>query len=111
MKADLICSYVCRLLNFMDRKGVSQVTPCPGDEKPIAPFVENFSSGYMQRALASWLKQGSKPPWRVNQNYFRDMRAMKWSPIDDGALVFSSPKSVQPTLARQLAETYSKPGV
>jgi monooxygenase len=27
LKADLICTYVCRLLNRMDRKGVRQVTP------------------------------------------------------------------------------------
>ena len=27
LKADLICAYVCRLLNFMDRKGMRQVTP------------------------------------------------------------------------------------
>jgi cation diffusion facilitator CzcD-associated flavoprotein CzcO len=92
LKADLICSYVCRLLNFMDSKGVRQVTACPGGEKPIAPFVENFSSGYMQRALASWPKQGSKPPWRVNQNYFRDTVAMKWTKVDDGALIFSHPR-------------------
>jgi cation diffusion facilitator CzcD-associated flavoprotein CzcO len=105
LKADLICSYVCRILNFMDQKGARQVTPTPGnDEKPVAPFVENFSSGYMQRALAAWPKQGTKPPWRVNQNYFRDTLAMKWTKVDDGALKFSSPAG-QPTPARQLAET------
>jgi monooxygenase len=106
LKADLICSYVCRLLNHMDQKGVRQVMPTPGDEKPVAPFVENFSSGYMQRALASWPKQGSKPPWRVNQNYFRDMGAMKWTPVDDGALVFSNPPRPQPSPeVRKFAET------
>ncbi len=68
LKADLICAYVCRLLNFMDRKGVRQVTPTAADEKPAAPFVENFSPGYIQRALESWPKQGSKAPWRVYQN-------------------------------------------
>jgi cation diffusion facilitator CzcD-associated flavoprotein CzcO len=105
LKADLICSYVCRILNFMDQKGARQVTPTPGaDEKPVAPFVENFSAGYMQRALAAWPKQGMNPPWRVNQNYFRDTLAMKWTKIDDGALKFSSP-AAQPTPARQLAET------
>ena len=101
LKADLICSYVCRLLNFMDRKGVRQVTACPGDEIAVAPFVENFSAGYMQRALASWPKQGSKPPWRVNQNYFRDMRGMKWAAVDDGALQFSNPPQAQPEPERR----------
>jgi len=106
LKADLICSYVCRILNFMDSKNMRQVTPTPSnDEKPVAPFVENFSSGYMQRALAAWPKQGSKPPWRVNQNYFRDTVAMKWTKVDDAALVFSNPPRAQPAPDHQLAET------
>jgi cation diffusion facilitator CzcD-associated flavoprotein CzcO len=106
LKADLICRYVCRLLNFMDSKGVRQVTPDAGDEKPIAPFVENFTSGYMQRALAAWPKQGSKPPWRVNQNYFRDTLALKWTSVDDGALEFSNPPRPASTPERRaLAET------
>jgi cation diffusion facilitator CzcD-associated flavoprotein CzcO len=91
LKADLICNYVCRLLNVMDRKGVRQVTPRCGDETPVAPFVQNFTPGYIERALASWPKQGSKAPWRVYQNYVRDTIALKWKAIDDGALEFSNP--------------------
>jgi monooxygenase len=44
LKADLICNYVCRLLNLMDRKGVRRVTPRNGHEAAVAPFVERFSS-------------------------------------------------------------------
>ncbi|MGB8128618.1 MAG: NAD(P)/FAD-dependent oxidoreductase [Candidatus Angelobacter sp.] len=91
LKADLICNYVCRLLNFMDRKGVRQVTPSPVAESAVAPFVENFSSGYIQRALASWPKQGQKKPWRVYQNYFRDTVSLKWTRVDDEGLEFSNP--------------------
>ena len=96
LKADLICNYVCRLLNFMDRKGVRQVTPKPslgknGGERAVAPFVENFTPGYIQRALASWPKQGAKKPWRVYQNYFRDTISLKWTRVDDEGLEFSNP--------------------
>ena len=91
LKADLICNYVCRLLNYMDRRGAAQVMPKCGAETPVAPFVENFSSGYMQRALASWPKQGRSSPWRVYQNYFRDIVSLRWKSVDDGALEFSSP--------------------
>lgn len=91
LKADLICRYVCRLLNLMDRKGVRQVTPQNGDETAVAPFLEKFSSGYVQRAAASWPKQGSKPPWRVYQNYIRDVLSLKWGPIENRALEFSNP--------------------
>ena len=106
LKADLICGWVCRLLNCMERKGVTQVMPVNRDEKAAAPFVENFSSGYMARALAHWPKQGSKAPWRVNQNYLRDTFTLKWSSFDDGALEFSSPRAaVSPPERRELAET------
>ena len=40
LKADLICNYVCRLLNAMDRKGMRQVTPRCGDETGVAPVQQ-----------------------------------------------------------------------
>jgi hypothetical protein len=93
LKADLICEYVCRLLNVMDRKGARQVTPTARAEMPVGPFVERFTPGYILRAIASWPKQGSKPPWRVHQNYVRDLFTLKWSPADDDALEFANPEA------------------
>jgi monooxygenase len=78
-------------------------------ESAVAPFVENFSSGYIQRALASWPKQGRKKPWRVYQNYFRDTISLKWTRVDDEGLEFSTllaqvpQKSVKPTEETQVA--------
>jgi cation diffusion facilitator CzcD-associated flavoprotein CzcO len=103
LKADLICTYVCRLLNFMDRKGVRQVTPTDRGETAAAPFVENFSPGYIERALASWPKQGSKAPWRVYQNYIRDTISLKWSPVGNRALEFSNPSNAADPAPRELA--------
>ena len=91
LKADLICTYVCRLLNRMDRKGMRQVTPQNRGETPVAPFVEKFTPGYVQRTAAQWPKQGSKAPWRVYQNYLRDIWSLRWSPIENDALEFSNP--------------------
>jgi cation diffusion facilitator CzcD-associated flavoprotein CzcO len=91
LKADLICTYVCRLLNRMDRKGVRQVTPQSRGETAAAPFVEKFTPGYIERAVANWPKQGSKAPWRVYQNYIRDAISLKWSPVVNDALEFSNP--------------------
>jgi monooxygenase len=95
LKADLICTYVCRLLNRMDKKGARQVTPQPHGETAAAPFVQKFSPGYMERALAYWPKQGSKAPWRVYQNYIRDAISLKWSPVDNAALEFSNPPAAR----------------
>jgi cation diffusion facilitator CzcD-associated flavoprotein CzcO len=118
LKADLICSYVCRLLNFMDRKGVRQVTPKNKGESAAASFVENFTPGYIQRALASWPKQGAKKPWRVYQNYFRDTISLKWTSVDDGTLQFSNPPSPalaasgerEPTALRTIGSSAQIPG-
>jgi hypothetical protein len=91
LKADLICAYVCRLLNFMDRTGVKQVTPKSGTETAAAQFVEHFNPGYVQRDSANRPKQGSRSPWRVHQNYIRDLISLRWSPIQNRALAFSNP--------------------
>jgi hypothetical protein len=56
------------------------------------PWLD-LSSGYVQRSLHLFPKQGSKPPWRLHQNYLRDLVALRWSRIDDGVLVFSRPKA------------------
>ena len=100
LRADLICDYVCRLLNTMDQKGVQIATPRLRDAtlKP-EPWLD-FSSGYVQRAIATLPKQGPKAPWRQNQNYFADIKDMRRAPIEDGVLEFARAGAVtKPTLA------------
>jgi cation diffusion facilitator CzcD-associated flavoprotein CzcO len=90
LKADLICSYVARLLNYMDTKGYVQVTARNRESSmPTVPFVEHFSSGYVQRSLALLPKQGNKAPWRVKQNYFADIMSLRYAAIANAALEFS----------------------
>jgi monooxygenase len=90
LKADLICSYVARLIAYMDKKGYAQVTPRNREPAmPTAAFIEHFSSGYVQRSLAKLPKQGVKAPWRVKQNYFADMMSLKYAAIANAALEFS----------------------
>jgi len=89
LKADLISGYVCRLLNFMDARGFQRCTPRNGD-----PGIErlppvDFSSGYFQRAMDKLPRQGPSKPWRINQNYIRDILDLRLSAIDDGVLEFT----------------------
>ena len=55
-----------------------------------APWFD-LSSGYVQRSLHLLPQQGSRPPWRLHQNYLRDLVALRWGRVDDGVLVFSNP--------------------
>ena len=93
LKSDLTCGYVCRLLNTMRKRGLRQATPRVGDTMLVpAPFLD-FSSGYVTRAMEKFPKQGSKTPWRVHQNYARDLLALRYGSVDDG-MEFSNPAPV-----------------
>ena len=89
LKADLVCEYVCRLLNHMDRKGFRQATPRNSDPTLTEEPWVNFSSGYIQRALAQQPKQGSKRPWKLYQNYALDLLSLRFGRLRDAAMVFS----------------------
>jgi cation diffusion facilitator CzcD-associated flavoprotein CzcO len=89
LKADLIAAYVCRLLNHMQRHGFRQCTPRNTDAgMALEPWID-FSSGYVQRALHLFPKQGSRKPWKLYQNYARDLLSLKYGAVRDEAMVFS----------------------
>jgi monooxygenase len=88
LKADLVCRYVCRLLNHMQRHGFVQCTPRNDDPQVSGlPWID-FSSGYLQRSLARFPKQGTRAPWRLQQNYLRDLFALRFGRVDDPELHF-----------------------
>jgi cation diffusion facilitator CzcD-associated flavoprotein CzcO len=91
LKCDLICDYVCRLLNRMRATGMRQSTPINRDGSgPTRPLL-NLTSGYVLRSAPRFPKQGSRYPWQVHQSYLRDYRALKLSSVEDGAMVLSNP--------------------
>jgi monooxygenase len=100
LKCDLTCEYVCRLLNHMDERGYVYCTPQNRDPsvKP-EPFID-FNSGYILRSIDQFPKQGSKPPWRLYQNYARDIVALRRGSLEDGAMEFSRNGARQAELAR-----------
>jgi len=90
LKADLTSNYVTRLLNAMKKRGLRQVTPRLKAPVEDAPFLE-FTSGYVQRAAAQLPRQGSRKPWKLHQNYTRDVMALKYGGIDQ-EMEFSNPE-------------------
>jgi hypothetical protein len=90
LKCDLTAEYVCRLLKYMDRHGFAICTPRANDPSVKPEPVIDFTSGYVQRAIHSLPRQGSKTPWRLNQNYFKDLLLLRYGRVDDGTLEFKS---------------------
>ncbi|MDR3415724.1 MAG: NAD(P)/FAD-dependent oxidoreductase [Nevskia sp.] len=91
LKADIAAEYVCRLLQHMDRKGYTQVVAHDRDNSRTEETVlGGLNSGYIRRALDQLPKQGRQAPWRITQDYVRDVPMMRQAPIDDGLLSFSS---------------------
>jgi monooxygenase len=89
LKADLVCEYVCRLLNHMESEGYQQCTPRLKEHDQIGEPLINFSSGYVQRSLHKLPRQGTKAPWRLYQNYLLDFFGLRYGAVDDGVIELS----------------------
>ena len=90
LKCDLIAEYVCRLLNHMDHHGYNVCTPRVNNADIEEIPVIDFNSGYVLRALDALPRQGSKTPWRLHQNYVRDLSMMRYGRVEDGTMEFRS---------------------
>ena len=89
LKADLVSEFACRLLNYMDDNGFDTVVvEHPGSDVNERPFME-FTPGYVLRAIDELPKQGDRTPWRLNQNYLRDIRLIRRGKIADEGLRFA----------------------
>ena len=73
------------------------------DPSVTAEPIIDFSSGYVLRALDKLPKQGSKRPWRLYQNYPRDLRVLRYGAIEDDALRFSASRPAVEPVARVAA--------
>lgn len=88
LRADLVCEYVCRLINHLDEVKANWVTPRVRDtDITPTPWVD-FSSGYFQRGLNKFPHQGSKAPWKTVQNYPREIMTLRFGGMADTNLEF-----------------------
>jgi cation diffusion facilitator CzcD-associated flavoprotein CzcO len=91
LKADLVADYVCRTLSHMDDIGARICTPrTPDPSVETQPFLD-LKSGYVMRSLHQLPKQGSVPPWRLHQNYVRDVFLLRRGSVEDEGVVFTNP--------------------
>jgi cation diffusion facilitator CzcD-associated flavoprotein CzcO len=83
LRCDLVSQYVCRLLRHMDAHGYVSATPRrPPGAGPAEPFLD-LASGYVLRSIDAFPKQGDRMPWKVRQDYTRDLRVLRHGPLDD----------------------------
>ncbi len=88
LRCDLTARFVCRLLKYMDRKGWSVCVPNLPDPSVNPEPLLDFSSGYVRRADGVLPRQGQKPPWRVPQNYLKDLASFAFGSVNDGTMHF-----------------------
>jgi len=93
LKCDLVAEYVCRLLNHMDQRGYGQCTPREPDASVAREPAIDLTSGYVQRSIDKFPKQGSRTPWRLHQNYARDILMLRRGVLEDEGIEFSKVRS------------------
>jgi monooxygenase len=91
LKSELTCDYICRVLNYMDKTGYQVCVPQNDDPLVKEEPWLNLTSGYIQRVTDKLPKQGSKVPWKLHQNYVRDIMSLKFGAVNDGVIRFLHP--------------------
>jgi hypothetical protein len=72
----------------MDRRGYIACTSRRRDPSVTPEPMLDFSSGYIQRAIDQFPRQGSRKPWKLYQNYVKDLISLRFGSVDDAALEF-----------------------
>ena len=88
LRSELIARQVCRILQHLRDRQLDICVPVQeGDAGTTRPALD-LDSGYIRRGSGELPRQGSRRPWRIYQNYLRDLLALKLAPLADGALRF-----------------------
>ena len=107
LRADLIATWVCRLLNQMRVTGKTTATPRIAEELSGSMsqrfWIDDFSAGYMQRVMHRFPKQGDQMPWMNPQDYRKDRKMFRDDPIEDDSLVLERAVVVAESAALQEA--------
>jgi len=95
LKCDLTCEYVCRLLNHMREHGYRQAVAVHEGKSVVSKPLIDLASGYVQRSVDKFPRQGPKKPWRLRQNYPLDVMALRLGELEDGVMRFSREASAR----------------
>ena len=88
LKIGLLCEYFCRLLAYMDERGLEVCTPVADAAMPTRPMMD-FGAGYVRRSLDELPRQGNAFPWLSSWNYAEDAKMFRRGALDDKHLRFT----------------------
>ena len=94
LRTDLVCDFVCRLLNHMKAKGLRRVVPAlrPEDrDMPLLPWIDenDFNPGYMMRSLHLLPRRGARREWAHTQDYWAEKDEIPAIDLDDAAFSYA----------------------
>ena len=76
------------LLTYMDKHDYQYCVPKNDDPHDAAYRFWILASGYVDRAIDQFPKQGAKAPWRLHQNYLLDILNLRVGSVRDRAMKF-----------------------
>ena len=88
LKSDLSARYFCRLIKEQRRRGADSFVPRMKGPAPEGEPIIDFGSGYVQRSIHLFPRQGPDRPWRNHQNYIADALDVGLAKLDDGVMRF-----------------------
>jgi cation diffusion facilitator CzcD-associated flavoprotein CzcO len=90
LKVDLVCSFLARILNHMDRVQADTCMPhCDEPGMATRPLLD-FGAGYVQRSVHEFPKQGSRAPWQLAMSYAADRKIIgREGRVEDPELKFT----------------------
>ncbi len=88
LKCDLNCFFVAKVLNHLTANNYTFCIPRFDSNRFDTEPLLDFDSNYIKRASDILPKQGSRTPWKVHQNYVRDLFSLKYSSVEDEFLEF-----------------------
>ncbi|MFE3755035.1 flavin-containing monooxygenase [Nocardia tengchongensis] len=94
LRADLTSRLVCKVLGYMERNGYTAVVPEPQRALRERPLLD-LASGYVQRSIADFPRQGDHNPWQVRQNYLLDTATVMRTDLSKTLRPVGAAKSLQ----------------
>jgi hypothetical protein len=88
LKCDLTSEYVCRLLKHMERNNLDYAVARNHNPDLERVAFLDLASGYVDRSIDQFPKQGTVAPWRLQQNYLLDILNLRFASMKGGAMEY-----------------------